>query len=552
MKAQAVAATKAWWPVALVWAALIVWTGVEHWVWIDALWGQDPVHTDPQGAVRAVLVNEWRAHGAPTFFLDRSNDLPSRDVLALVPRDASIVEMDVVPKDFAYPVVAAYIASFAGQPGVVLAPVVAALSIAVLLGLTITRVTTSPLLGALGALLYQTSLVAWAGSHGGAGFRMFGFTFGLAAIYLLVKPGPKSPWTYLAAGLLGGCACGWHYATTVWWGTVLLALAIGRYGNARQRVQHVGLVFVGAVFGAAPILAFNQWLYGSPLTTGYSTFSRILESINWQAPSVGFSFSTFQTNVTQYALRPEFLPVLVLALYGISAVRQYSRQGKFALPPHLVVLPCLGAIALISISGGSTLWGTNRFQTNASFLRYLLPLFLVVVGLAVVGIRAWWDTRNLGLRIISILVMVLIPVINITTIYSGQNGIKDSHLVIERSRAQLVLVLNETPPDSFIVTGRQDKLLFPRRSTLIAAYLQSPEASGLNGEHLYEGVPTPERLADLAVQTSPRFPVYIFNDSNWFSPTSQTRLRLLLAQEGLCLSGFADPSLYKVDGNCVG
>jgi hypothetical protein len=91
---------------------------------------------------------------------------------------------------------------------------------------------------------------------------------GFAAFATLYRERRGPPRTALvgAAGLLAGLAVSFEYPLALV-GVVLFAYAIS---GSRPRIPRVASYAAGAVIGAAPVLAFNQWAFGSPLQFAYA------------------------------------------------------------------------------------------------------------------------------------------------------------------------------------------------------------------------------------------------------------------------------------------
>jgi len=93
-------------------------------------------------------------------------------------------------------------------------------------------------------------------------------TLGFAAFAAIHRERRGPPRTALigAAGLLAGLAVTFEYPLGLV-GAILLAYALS---GARPRIPRAAAYVGGAVLGAAPVLAFNQWAFGSPLQFAYA------------------------------------------------------------------------------------------------------------------------------------------------------------------------------------------------------------------------------------------------------------------------------------------
>jgi hypothetical protein len=89
-----------------------------------------------------------------------------------------------------------------------------------------------------------------------------------AAFCVLMKErdGPARRWLVFGAGLLAGLAVTFEFQTGLV-GVVLIVYALLR---SADRIRRAGAYATGAVLGAAPMLAFNTWAFGSPLKLAYS------------------------------------------------------------------------------------------------------------------------------------------------------------------------------------------------------------------------------------------------------------------------------------------
>src|SRR5918998_1854985 len=85
----------------LVFAALV---GVGLYLSSPHPVGERPVFNSPLQNVTYELADRWAGTGRPTVRPDRFDDLPRDVAPALTPRDASLRDGEVVPKDHPFPV----------------------------------------------------------------------------------------------------------------------------------------------------------------------------------------------------------------------------------------------------------------------------------------------------------------------------------------------------------------------------------------------------------------------------------------------------------------
>ena len=518
-----------------------VWLVIANAVWVSALTSTQPVFLEPQGNIRSVLGEEWAQTGKPAYDLEHLEAVPANARVALTPRDAAMVDGQVVPKDFAYPVAAAAVALRGGHWGLALLPPLVGLLASLAVGLVAKEVTGSLAFGAVATALAQTSLVWWSATYGGVSFTPASIGFGMASVAVLLRYRERAMRfgfgslvvrdRFLLSGFLGGLAAGWHYGTLPWWGALVLAGCVGTSSGPSEIVVRSLRAIAGAIIGFGPVLFFNWWLYGSPTATGYSEFASILEAIDWQGSSVGFSPSSFRQNVLTYALRPETIPLGVAAVYGAKSLEQNGIHLRRA---QLVVL-ALGAVALVGVSGGSTLWGTGRFTTNASFLRYMAPTYSAVLVLAAAGLAHWWRSEHPVLRLASVAFVALVVPVNIVSIVEQPGGLMETRNLVADSRAQQQSVLATVPDNGIVITRRFDKLIFPHRSTMVAAYLRTTTPPSEVPVHLYDTFPEPDRVADVVLAIDAEVPVFLFNDTGWVDPVGFDRLSEVLEESDVCV-----------------
>ena len=92
------------------------------------------------------------------------------------------------------------------------------------------------------------------------------FGFGAFAVLFRERRGPPGTALVGLAGLLAGLAVTCEYPLALL-GTVLFVYALG---GKRPRLPRAAAYAAGALLGAAPVLAFNQWAFGSPFQFAYA------------------------------------------------------------------------------------------------------------------------------------------------------------------------------------------------------------------------------------------------------------------------------------------
>jgi hypothetical protein len=112
-------------------------------------------------------------------------------------------------------------------------------------------------------------------------------------------------------------------------------------------------------------------------------------------------------------------------------------------------------------------------------------------------------------------VLTLVAVAGLVLTLVSPGCLVDQHRQVQQSSVLRAQVLKATEPEAIIVTARGDKFLWPRRTTLTAAYLIRDPAEGLRyGSTTYDVVPTPHRLAQvLSSMARAGSLVYLLSDS---------------------------------------
>ncbi len=223
--------------------------------------------------------------------------------------------------------------------------------------------------------------------------------FAAFAILFRERRGPPRLLLVGAAGLIAGIAVNFEYPLVLA-GAVLFFYALSRGG---PRVPRAAAYAAGAVLGALPALAFNQWAFGSPLHFAYSDAVAV-QGVTGHAVLGLNSDGLFGITV------PEFGKAFELLL---------ANRGLLALTPVLA----MGVAGAVSMRGNGYRAEANvilaicaaYFVYNAGYWlpfgggtlgpRFLIPtLPFVALGLA----PAWkrWPAPTLALAIPSAIMMV--------------------------------------------------------------------------------------------------------------------------------------------------
>lgn len=497
---------------------------------------RDPPMMGPQENVRFELAQQWVRTGEPSRDLEVPVGLPADLVPALTPRDAALQGGAVVPKDFPYAVaVTALLASV--DPRLALASSalygVALLAVAARLARRLggrwSGVAAVAVLGSAAAFTAGTS----GPLNTGAGVALAV----VAGVLLLLPPtGEQTPTGTsrgrdVLAGLFFGIGAGLHYDVILLAAGLAAPLALPPHGGW-ARAARVGC---GTLVALLPGFAYNAWLHGSPLITGYAVGAETLGN------SHDDFFALFTLNagllrqhLGHYVFRPEVALLLACALVSTACAR---RREIRLLALGLV----LGGIPYLVFMGARPLYGVDGFTAGASFLRYSLPIIALVSCLCAASLGAGPPLRHwvvAGALAVSALLGVGVQL-------QSPGGFADVHRQVVSNTSVRDTVVKAVEPDAVVVTARADKVLWPHRRTVTAAYLVREPTEGLRyGSSMYDVVPTPARLAEVVADlTHAGVRVYILGDA---LPPYVGGLDVELGLAGVRREPTAAPSLYRI------
>lgn len=504
--------------------------------WYPTQPASKPAFTSPRHNVDYELAGRWAQGAKPTYPLQEFDELPSDIALALTPRDASLLDGEVVPKEFPGPIVLqALILSIDPDLARFIAPALAGLSL---------------LLIGEAALLSTGSI--WAALFGVVTFlAMVPFVAvsirptatDLAGVLGIVGGLAATVWAYdasqrhrrlvsllggLVAGLLFGIAVAFRYTNA----SFVLLFGLAAVIALRKRLGLIGAIATGGGIVAALILVYHTWVYGDPLQTGYSLGQLLArETVNpARSWPFGFDGTVFLRQLRLYLLRPDSLWALVLGSAGVIAAIRWRVPS----PVRWAALPSLlFTAATILYQGGRNTYGADSYVANASFGRYLLPVFALGALYAAVA----WSTRRPGLRNLLALAVLAVLATSGVTLTQAVGGFRTAQTV-RNLQATREVVLGATAPNELIITRANDKILWPQRSTLVASYLvRHSETVQLGTDRLYQQVPSVPRLLDV-IETlcSLDKSTVLMNDGGWLSEAEVEHLRAYLESGGLGMS----------------
>jgi hypothetical protein len=220
------------------------------------------------------------------------------------------------------------------------------------------------------------------------------------------------PWLTGLAGLLAGLAVTFEYPLGLA-GIVLFVYALSR---EQLRLPRAATYAGGAILGALPVLAFNQWAFGSPLEFAYSNAVAV-QGFDGHAILGLNSDGFFGITSPKPAAAVDLLfasrgllaitPVIAMAVAGAIAMRR---------SPHRAEANVILAVAAVYFLYNCGYW--LPFGGGTPGPRFLIPT-LPFLGLGLATAWKRWPALTLGLAIPSAVFMVLAT---ITLPLIGDNG----------------------------------------------------------------------------------------------------------------------------------
>ena len=236
--------------------------------------------------------------------------------------------------------------------------------------------------------------------------------FGAFALLYRERQGEPRPWLTGMAGLLAGLAVTFEYPLGLA-GIVLFVYALSR---EQQRLPRAATYSAGAVLGALPVLAFNQWAFGSPLEFAYSNAVAVQGFSGHDVLGLN-SAGFFGITSPKPAAAVDLLfasrgllaitPVIAMAVAGAIAMRR---------SPHRAEANVILAVAAVYFLYNCGYW--LPFGGGTPGPRFLIPT-LPFLGLGLATAWKRWPALTLGLAIPSAVFMVLAT---ITLPLIGDNG----------------------------------------------------------------------------------------------------------------------------------
>lgn len=501
--------------------------------------GDDPVFVTPRESVTWTMAQSWADTGRPTVVEPAIEDLPGGIGIALTPRDGAAAGNELLPKEFPL-TVAMYAAALKIHPALAYAlnplqGVLLLVAVAVLgrqLGGTWRA-------GLFAGALLLTTLSFWSSSATPVAADTIGAAALVATASVLLQQSRGSDAsTGIVGGLLVAVATAGRY--TLIGPGVVLVFCLWAFGPMRFRRGCAAAV--GLAIGLLPVLAYHDWVYGGPFTTGYAIGDSVFQrEIGLQSGSLlSFDSGNLQNHLWFYIATPSTIALAGLAFLGVRGRREQRDIRGLAVAFGVTL------VSLFAFHGGQGTWGAQAFVVNASLLRYLLIIFVL---LSLFGGLALDRLKSERLMVAVPLVLLAISWA-ISSANSGAAGFLANARQIDNQALVRENVLGIVPTDAIIVSRLGSKTFFPQRRVMSASLMRGGQIADLKaGQSVWELVPAPAQLAAaFASIHDADYQLFLHNDGEWLDEGQLDLIENELRGFGLTMadrSTLSDP-LFEV------
>ena len=300
---------------------------------------------------------------------------------------------------------------------------------------------------------------------------------------------------YLLFGFVLGLALMIRTSEIVWIGFVIISLTAFHYRKIKFNYLVLSVLLFFLVF--SPIFFFNQQIYGSPLSYGYSlnlelAGKNVINQGLTLAEKIilpfGFHPRLAWKNLFDYTYGIFPLWTLLFLASFVTFIRGFLKYpGKFK--AFYLILFLLTAAYVVIYYGSWQFHDNpdpNAVTIGTSYIRYWLPLYIFVLPLLARALIFW--LKNLP-RIKTVVLVYFFAVLSLTsyqTVFWGpEEGVLKVKENINGYQQIASQVFSLVPEKSVIIAGTMDKVFFPARSVIVA--LNNPQDYVKLKKLLYQG-----------------------------------------------------------------
>lgn len=293
------------------------------------------------------------------------------------------------------------------------------------------------------------------------------------------------------------------------------------------------------IFFSLTIFIINLMLYKNIFLLGYKAQTLYTSSIGGLSlPLFFFIPQQMANNILLYFISIDIVVFMGFILGLIFYFKEfYNKQNNKI---YLLTMFIYITISFLYLSNIAVTW-SNVFSLGSSFMRYLLPLYLLTIPISVNYILNYLGKIS---KSISIFFIFLIIINSFLVVSISNQGLLDLQVYKINSKDTRDKILLNTNNKSVIFTQYYDKIIFPYRKVAAINYLPG---ENINGEWYEDTNVLTNIIYDLLIKEN--INIYIINDGslNWESFTDNLYKKKLHVTEVVKLTDSV--SLYEVVKN---
>jgi Dolichyl-phosphate-mannose-protein mannosyltransferase len=299
------------------------------------------------------------------------------------------------------------------------------------------------------------------------GLFFIGLYFFLRAIF------KKNTISYIISGVFIGLAL-MTRASEIIWVLPFFALLCLFYFK-RINWTAIWLMPICTIAGMLPMFYYNNILFGHPLSLGYQMQQGVeVGDYQWLSYLLpfGLNLAIIKLHAIQY-IRDIFSWQFYSAVIGaiLLAFSLFRTKLKFKknVLSFLVVLVAISSILVIYY--GSWVFSDNpnpnAVTIGTSFVRYWLPIYILMLGLIAIPIGRMFYKSTLAWSLISCALFLIFTNFAFANVYNDkQEGIFAIENTIKNYHQISAKVVKYTDEDAIIIAKKSDKLFFPKREVV--------------------------------------------------------------------------------------
>ncbi len=297
--------------------------------------------------------------------------------------------------------------------------------------------------------------------------------------YLISYYTVSKSYKLVVSAILLGLALTVRTTDLIWVVAMVFLIIIFNYHQFKPS-QFIALVLFGAL-AFVPVLAYQQHLYGNPLTTGYTPqlAEQTAHSLNYYLALAqklflpfGLNLKNIGLNVYHYGLKM-FWWYLIPAIMGACILLVKWFRGKLPAKQRAYCILSLVVCSLILLSYGSW-WFYNNLMAKAligsSQVRYFLPIYILSLPFMVSAlISAVKQFKFQTVKyVVSIMLIAGVVYLSVNSVlFQGEESLTAIAGTISEYHGINKQVRQLTEHDAVIVSSYNDKVFFPKRKVIV-------------------------------------------------------------------------------------